>query len=447
MTLGGFVLQWLSQPVRYKSFKDLLKQHNAEVPRFVNSQPINRQHESVRKLRLMVPRKHCVAHIYYPFLRELYPLDGVIRHNTLYGAYSKLPTPQPLYVQPHHWERLMSSFTSAQGVNRSQIGDLFQRIVNGMNKCDLELSTKELNSLIFLTNYDEHGLTKLRKRWASFKDKELDISTANIFLRYASSHCDYDFCKEILDRISGDGIKMDRMSYDIVLGILGKTGLLNDTTSLLKEALSKGMVFDISMMNTVVSVLVSNERLDDAERIVEILMQRASLTTPQYDQHKRRWYTHQVQYLDSLHLQKMDAPLYIPSPTVETFSPLLRYYASIRHLTPTKVVQYLQFMDACGCSIPLNLSKDIVTSLANHLTVLAPDDLRRILELIQRKTSTFDNALMTSMLSLIQHPMFDSKTVQDLETNWKLAMSHSVKPNVDVELLTQHSVRRMTGAL
>lgn len=449
MPLGDFITQWLSHPVSFRSFKQLVSGRQPQIARFIGASPINVQHAHLRQLRLQVPRNHCIPHVYFKFLRELYPLDGVLRHKALYGAYTHLPSPQPLYVQPHHFEHLLECFTGAQGVNRSQVGDLFRRISNGVKNCGMELSHKEQNAMLYLCNYDERNIVNIKRQWSELleddNDRLMDISTANIFLRYAAKHENYLFLKEILDLLNDRGLRLDRMSYDIVLGFMGKSGMVEEATSLLKSILSDGIVFDVSMMNTVIDTLVELEDLDAAEQVVQISMD-TSVRSKEWENFKRRQYTYKLQYLDSLKLQTLEAPLFIPSPTFETFSPLIRHCASLTQFTPYKLIGYLECMHECCIPIPLHLSKHIVQCLTHHNSIDV-DQMRHILSLLQRGTERLDHQLIQSVLSLFQNPVFDRLVALDLERGWKTTSDGSMRPNLDVEELSRHTLQRVVASI
>lgn len=364
-------------------------------------------------------------------------MDGCVRHSSLYGAYARLPTPPALHVHARHFEDFMASFVSGQGLQRSMIGDLLERISNGVRKVGLELSTKEMNSLMYLKNYDESNILTIKRQWYEFASEE--TSTCNIFLKYASTHRNYAFVKDILNHMTDRGVKMDRMSYDIVLGFLGKMGLEDDARDMLKGVLTDGIVLDISLLNTVQGILVDTD-VEMAEKIAALLVAKADLS-PQWGAHKRRHYTHQLQYLDTLSLQTLGATLFIPSPTFETFAPLLHHYASLRQLVPGKVIGLLTQMQHCNIAVPLTMAKSLVNCLKNHPGVERAQ-LCQILSLIEQNTIRLDRTLMKSLVSLIQHPSYDRDAVLDLEKGWARARS----PEVDVAGLSRDMLLRMAAA-
>jgi pentatricopeptide repeat protein len=446
MSFGRELLKWLARPTKYTSFKELLQPHRENIPQFVASLPLNAEHEVLKQFRLQTPRsKGCPQKDYYDFLRQLYPINGPVNHGLMYSAYTKLPKPQPLYIDAHHFEDFLATFISAQGHERAKIGSTFNSVANAVRNCGMELSLKERNVLLYLKNYSKNNIVHIKKQWYNIlQDDFIDVSTANIYLKFATRHGNYGFLKDILNDMAECDIKMDRISYDIVLNFLGKLNMPDDASELLVSILHDGIVLDISILNTMIEILVNSGEIDTADEIIKLLMARSALTGPQ-NAHQRREYLHQLQYLDSLKVQTSKSPLFIPSPIFETFAPSIRHYASIRQLTPYKVLEYLNYMDQLGITIPLEMAKDIVLSLRNHPSIHC-SELKNILVALQKGTPKLDYELIQSLVKLAQSPSFDRETAIDLEQGWN-SVNTRARRSIDLEDLSRHSVRRIATAI
>lgn len=457
--LRQFTLDLLSKPAKYASLDALLYARPdiaAGIPAFKHQLPINQNQREVRSQRYSIPRPgypFVPKDKYYTFLRELYPLAGTkVHHNRLYSAFIALPKPQPLHVSAHHFEDLMDRFMSVEGAHGRTAGSQsFARILTAMQKAGFPVSTKEFNTFLFLKHYDEKNVVNIKRDWMSFGRVLRDTSSMNIFLRYAVKFDDYTFFKDILDFMKKEGIKLDRMSYDCVLRYLGGNVDQDDAVDLLYGILRDGIVFDISIINTVLQSMARADDIEGIEEVVSAIVKLKAPPRPMADATSRRENSSLMMYIDSLKIQKDCSLLFAPAPTLETFKPLITHYLSRESFQPYKLISMFETMVRYNVRLTAKQLKIALRSFREH-NMDVHGQLRLINVFIHDNRLRLDSKLYSELLAMCQKSArFGDETVNDIEESWQseMTMPYWKRRDVgsDMDALALHSVGRLMAVL
>lgn len=435
--LGSRLLELLQRPVKFNSFQQLCHQLNVskKLPIFQKSSPVFQNQRGIRKIRMSIPRELSYNKtLYAAFLRKLYPLEQHTVHKDLYAAYCALPSPQPLHIEPQHFEHLLCQFVDSGGFHRGINTNYLANIMTDMFQCGMKASLREVNNYLYLKNYNNNDALPLAERDYEYvlKVSEFHISTANIFLKFAIQTRNVEFISRILNDIAERNLKFDRMTYQMLISYSCDIGDTERSNALFENYLDSGHVLDISIVNTIIKSLVSNGELSKANEIVEVLFKNAKQLGSRQDNsnatHSRRQNVQELNFIDSLKLQKQDSLLFVPTPTFNSFSPLLYNYCSFRHFDALKIFKYLEEMNDLNIEIPNSMYIHIFKSFQEQ-DVKDLDYLKFTLNfLINEKNVKYNDELFESILeSFLKHSGYRNKLVNGIENQWSQLKMNLIK--------------------
>lgn len=425
--LGLRVLQVLRSTPKYKSYKHLCQKLDTskQIPIFQQSQTIIQNQRKIRQRRMETPRFSVEKSTYAKFLRKLYPLEEYVVHEDLYNAYCSLPSPQPLHIEPQHFEQFLCHFTNSGGTKRGNNTKHLVNIISDMVQSEMKASLKEINNYLYLKNYNQfEELSQVETDYQNILDMgEFDISTFNIFIKYAIQSDNRNLLTRIFEDISEHKLEFDRTTYEMLIRYTGKLGDSEACLSLFDSCLKKRIVLDNAIINAVISVLVHNEDVELAAEIAEILFKNSvknlSSRININSNHLRRQNLEELKYLDFLKIQKPKSLLFIPDPSFNTFSPLLTYYSSLEHFEPSKIFKYLEEQTDLGIEIPNSVFIHIFKAFQTH-DVDNVDYLFFTLRfLMNEKNVKINTALFDSIIdSFLRHSNYKNNLVNGIERQW-----------------------------
>lgn len=422
--IGSVLLDLLQKPPKYKSYPQLCRDLNISkrLPIFQKTLPAFQNQRHIRKVRMSTPRNPTSKVTYAAFLRKLYPLGPYVNHEDLYNSYCSLPFPQPLHIEAQHFEHLLCQFINSGGFYRGENSTHLINLISDMLDCDMRASTKEINTYLYLRNYNnEKNLENVEKDYESVANMQgFDISTVNIFLKFGLQMKNFGFVTKVLSDMTEKGLKFDRMTYQMLINYSGKVGNSEEVNSLFQEFLGQGLVLDISIVNAIINALVKSDELDVANEIVGVLFQKANeINTSLSKSHGRRQNVQELNYIDSLKIQEIDSLLFVPTPTFNTFSPLLNTYSSLTHFEPLKIFKYLEELNDLNIEIPNSMYVQIFRAFQQQ-DVRDLDYLKFMLNfLINEKNIKYNKELFDSIIeSFLKHSGYNNKLVNGIEKQW-----------------------------
>lgn len=425
--LGLWVLRLLKEPAEFKSYKHLCQKLNTKkcIPIFQQSQPVIQNQRRIRQARMEIPRYPVKKSTYAKFLRQLYPLDEYVVHEDLYEAYCSLPSPQPLHIEPQHFEQLLCHFTNSGGFKRGNNTKHLVNIISDMVQSEMKASLKEINNYLYLKNYNKvKELSDVEIDYNNILEMgEFDITTFNIFIKYAIQSGNKELLARIFEDISEHKLDFDRNTYEMLIHYTGKLRDSEACTAIFESCLKKGIVLDNAIINAVIGVLVHNDDIEIAADIAETLFKN-SIENKSSDfninsNYSRRQNLEELKYIDSLKIQQPNSLLFIPHPSFNTFSPLLTHYSSVEHFKPAKIFKYLEEQSDLGIEVPNSVYIHVFKAFQTH-DVDNVDYLMFTLRfLINERNLKFDRALFDSIIeSFLRHSNYKSNLINGIEKQW-----------------------------
>ncbi|CCH41502.1 Pentatricopeptide repeat-containing protein [Wickerhamomyces ciferrii] len=429
-SLGLRVIDLLQKPATYESFQHLCQRFKTRIylPKFNKAQEVGENQTNIRNQRLSVPRKSCLKTTYVNLLRNLYPLEHV-NHEKLYNAYSSLPSPQPLHVQPQHLEQLMDQFVNSGGNFRGRNARFLTDIISDLANCGMKLSIREINNYLYLMNYNQDtDLTIVKGSYHSILDMgEFNMSTFNTFLKIGIDKQDEGFMSQILDDIVSNNFKFDRFTYDMLMRYAGSCGDYERCLVFFEMFLDEGHILDISMINTVITVLLENNQIQEATEIVDLIFKKPEINNTfnilesnfSNSTHERRINAQELTFLDFHKIQTPNELLFKPVPTLSTFQPLIKYFTTAEHFNLSKIFKCLEEMNDLKIAIPQSIYINIFNSLKEQ-DIKDLQYLKFILNFMMNETNLkFNSPLFDSIIdTFLKHSGYQNKLINGIENQW-----------------------------
>jgi len=468
--LGLRLLGLLEKPPKFESFNHLHKRLSIkyQIPHFLKNQQININQLETRKTRMDIPRLSHHKATNALFLQQLYPLEGdSIHHETLYNAYCSLPSPQPMYIQPQHFEQFLCEFVNSGGVKRRKVSSFLENVIIDMSQCKIRASLKEINNYLYLKYYNAKLSTKdldsLKKDYKTVKSfGDYDISTMNIFLKFGLCAKDFDFVSMIMNDIREYELNFDRMTYQMLINHYCLVGNEVRSSELFNDCLKSGIVPDICFFNSILKSLVRNNELEIAMKLIDILFKHSYSqkirnsnsnieSQSRTESHQRRINLQELRYIDSLKLQEEDSLLFIPTPNLESFLPILHHFTIYRHFDPLYIYKYLEQLNDLGIKVPGTTYIQIFNGFQKQDKIYDSDHLKFILNFLMNEPNLkYNRALFDSLIeAFLKHSRYNDQLVNGIEKQW-LSLKHrfdnesSFKtPGVEIEEFTNESISKL----
>ncbi|KAH3667907.1 hypothetical protein WICMUC_005185 [Wickerhamomyces mucosus] len=304
----------------------------------------------------------------FPLYTELYPynrspIDFIKFYQKLEASNISIDQ-----LPSRMFEDLMEGLLSSSGNQRNKNYPVFRKIFNEMSEFQIPISLKEINSLVYLENYSSKAtLLKLsNKVFVEMKNRRLekqfsmitslctthDISTYNIFLKYAILFNNDELVNSILMEINTKMLQYDRISYELLLQYFGCNGKdLDKSFEILKLTLEDNIKLDIGFINLIIKILVHNNQIQDSIRILNLIFTRyekifedGNIDIKINTAHLRRISLEYWMFFDSLKLQQ-DSILIELVPNYNTISPILNYYSSLENFQLNELIKILKIMN------------------------------------------------------------------------------------------------------
>lgn len=418
----------------------------------------------VQALRMRMDRMIPPVEEYDHFVEVLYSKPGHCDHKALWNAYSALPTPQPLYIEPNHLEKLLNVLANRQERRGTVSTRAYIGVLLDMASAGMPIAAREQVMAITLLgesiNKHKDAWTLIKERYANLaSDYESGhgttardmVAALNAMLVAASRrvHRDetndgdwrYDPTKtqiEIMNEFTKYKLEPSRHTSYIFLLQYSQAHNLASIASLLHEIRQRGMPLDSSMLTLTLECLVSCGEIELAEQILDKMVQQPAIKTkrlrngtPSSSAHERS----RLQVIDRLvkflTVAGVDVGAYDYSlpllPDFYVFAPFIRYYS---------VQSFEGFAQVLGKMMKVGLHPDryvfyhaLQACKTNSWTV---DDLLSLTTTICDLHNSGKRYLLTPFMGKLVYKNFCSRLPDQLQLEKYTVQVQRLQPGSDV---------------
>lgn len=368
---------------------------------------------ATREIRLAIPRKRISKLVHSAITKALYAKD--VSLNDIYNQYLALPEPRPLFLQHAELEQLLTLVISPALRDKFTIKRLLA-ISDDMRSCNMPLSIKEVNTLVYLVLRDKNWQAQKNPKHPPSPDSasmesmmnllsrnvQWPVSTFNIALEICKG--DADRFQELLDNMRARKVKWDATTAQIVLRHSLKAGL--DPLETFFDLYSERNIGPQDI-NILVWGLLRGKREDGYKSAVGLVTHLSQFSTSDMTNAVRgnkaafkaakmdRKLQKTKEKPTKRHLESIsDIP---PTPLTDgTFSMLLNYNSSF-----TESIKTLKIAQAYFGEIPTKCLNDVYRDFDKHESWTA-EDLYHLTDYVlesQTDYSVFTLELFTSALN------------------------------------------------
>jgi hypothetical protein len=439
-SLAQYLLRLVSARPQHTSLPALQRAHRFQALHRAATQrsPVLNNQRLCVKQRELIPRSQAPKSQYFRFLRCLYPDTEYVHFRSLFEAYKELPYPQPLHINNQHLEHLISQFMKASaGDSMRQISKWFHVLLSDLKESGMDVSWKEENSALFLKlnhlsnpralRHEYHRV--VRKRLSD--GEKLDISTMNMFLKYAvKDDSQYGLMSIINEDLVKYKIKPNRISFELLMRFCVAKNDQDGLLETLKIMVEQGLTVDIAIINICLKSLILNNEIEMSQTIISKLESNLKGSNRRVislsSKHEKRTYIDILNTLDTLKLQTNEFLLFPITPIYETYHPLISYYLELKNFQPSTMISLLTNLSSHNITIPNFVFLQIFKVLKSHkLSNSNFEDFLKIYKwqvgnFVRYDHTMFDLILSSHMKQNEDDPAASMKSqVQELNTKYR----------------------------
>lgn len=291
LSLGDAVREWNSIPCQELLFAAMnpIEFDTKEIIYRVRELS-NQCFREVQQSRKKVERQIEPSKKYDAFLSELYANPDKHNHKDLWNAYSALPSPQPLYIEPVHFEKFLHVLSTKSERNKVSVSS-YINVLHDMSSCGLLVSAREEATAIALIgetiNDQDLGVWDLmEERYSRLVaeygnsltvNSEDIVSALNVMINVASRLRANEWLSKVEEEFKKYRLEPDRFTLLILMRHYSNIGDFEVFNRLLEKAREKNIILDISMINLSLNCLIKSGHIDYAEELLQTLVQYSLL--------------------------------------------------------------------------------------------------------------------------------------------------------------------------